>query len=331
MNSGYTKPLYLLPFDHRASFESGMFGWSGTHSDTQSARITAAKRVIYDGFVAAVAGRVAPEKTGILVDERFGADILRDAKRSGVITCAPAEMSGQDEFDFEFGEDFARHIEAFAPTFCKVLVRYNPDGDHAVNGRQAARLRRLSEYLSGSLTKYMVELLIPVTPRQLEALGGDTRACDRECRPALMARAIRELQDAGIEPDVWKVEGFDHRDDCERITVAAQRGGRGNIGCIVLGGGENEQHVQSWLTTAAAVPGFIGFAVGRTTFWDPLIAFRDGTITREAAVAEVSRRYCQSVDIFETARSATMEEDHPAASVSADSIPLSDGLDRSAQ
>ena len=138
---GFGKPLYILPFDHRASFESGMFGWSGTLSAEQTGRIIAAKRVIYDGFSAAVAAGVPGDKGGILVDEQFGADILREAKGSGCITCLSAEKSGQVEFDFEFGEEFARHIEAFAPTFCKVLVRYNPEGDADMNRRQVARLR----------------------------------------------------------------------------------------------------------------------------------------------------------------------------------------------
>lgn len=299
---GYTTPLYILPFDHRASFERGMFGWTGMLSPEQTARIAAAKRVIYDGFVAAVAGGVSKDNAGILVDEQFGAAILRDASRSGYITCASVEKSGQTEFDFEFGEAFARHIEAFAPTFSKVLVRYNPDGDAAANRRQADRLRRLSEYLAGSPSKYMFELLVPATPAQLQALGGDTQAYDRTLRPSLMVRTIHELQDAGVEPDVWKVEGLDRPEDYLSITAAARREGRADVGCIVLGRGENEPHVRAWLAKAAAVPGFIGFAVGRTTFWEPLVALRDETISSEEAVAEVARRYRQWVDVFEQAR-----------------------------
>lgn len=299
MTRGYGMPLYILPFDHRASFESGLFGWTGTLTAEQLARIAAVKRVIYDGFVAAVAGGVPKEHAGVLVDERFGAGILRDARRSGCITCAPAEKSGQDEFVFEFGEDFARHIDEFAPTFCKVLVRYNPGGDADLNRRQAARLRRLSEYLDGSPSKYLFELLVPATPPQLQSLGHDTLVYDRELRPALMVRAIRELQEAGVEPDVWKVEGLDRREDYVEIAETARRDGRREVGCIVLGRGENEQHVRAWLAMAAAVPGFIGFAVGRTTFWDPLVAFRDEKISRDAAVVEVARRYRGWVDRFE--------------------------------
>src|SRR5207237_4155024 len=101
-----------------------------------------------------------------------------------------------------------------------------------------------------------------------------------------------------VEPDVWKIEGLDRREDCEKIVAAARRAGRDNVGCIILGRGEDDKKVREWLTTAAAVPGFIGFAVGRTSFWDPLINWRAKKITREAAVAEISRRYREWVDTF---------------------------------
>ena len=233
----------------------------------------------------ALADGVPQAKAGILVDEQFGADILRDAAKQGYVTACPAEKSGQDEFDFEYGEDFARHIEAFRPTFCKVLVRYNPEGDSAMNRRQAERLKRLSDYLhSGGPSRFMFELLVPATPAQLERSGGDKKEYDRGLRPELMVRAITDLQDAGIEPDVWKIEGIDRPEDCARVVAAVRRGGRDDVGCIVLGRGEDDAKVRQWLKTAAAVPGFIGFAVGRTSFWGPLTEWKDGRIAREAAV-----------------------------------------------
>ena len=304
MTLGYNQPLHILPFDHRGSFQTGMFGWKGALSPEQTAQIAAAKQVIYDGFKAAIAAGVAKGHAGILVDEQFGAAILRDAARSGYITCAPAEKSGQEEFDFEYGEDFAKHIEAFNPTFCKVLVRYNPEGDKDMNARQSGRLRRLSEYLHGTNRKYMFELLVPAAPGQLQQLGGDRKRYDLERRPALMVNAIRELQEAGVEPDVWKIEGLDRREDCAAVVETARRDGRGDVGCIVLGRGEGDAHVHTWLTTAAGVPGFIGFAVGRTTFWDPLVAWKDQHMSREAAVTEIARRYRQWIEVFEKARAS---------------------------
>jgi myo-inositol catabolism protein IolC len=309
MNIGYDKPLYIQPFDHRGSFQTKMFGWKGTLTAEQTAEIAAAKQVIYDGFKDAIAAGVPKEKAGILVDEQFGAAILRDAKAHGYITACPAEKSGQDEFDFEYGEEFAKHIEAMDPTFTKVLVRYNPEGDETLNRQQSARLKRLSDYLhSESHRLFMFELLVPPEKAQLDRVNGDKHAYDVEIRPGLMVGAIEQLQDAGVEADVWKIEGLDRREDCERVVAVAHRKGRDKVGCIILGRGEDDKKVHEWLTTAAKVPGFIGFAVGRTVFWEPLIDWLAKKITREAAVAEIAGRYRRLVDTFENARASSAKK-----------------------
>jgi len=299
-NIGFDQPLYILPFDHRGSFQTQMFGWKGALTADKTAQIAAAKQVIYDGFKAAIAEGAPKEKAGILVDEQFGAAILRDAAAQGYSISSGCEKSGQEEFDFEYGEDFPRHIEAFHPTFCKVLVRYNPEGNRDLNARQSARLRRLSDYLHGhSHSMYMFELLVPPTAAQLDRVQEDKKAYDLDIRPQLMVEAIQELQDAGVEPDVWKIEGLDSRKNCEKVVAAARRDGRKKVGCIVLGRGEDDAMVRQWLTTAAAVPGFIGFAVGRTSFWEPLVALKQARIDRPQAVADIARRYREFVDIFE--------------------------------
>jgi myo-inositol catabolism protein IolC len=302
MTIGYDKPLYILPFDHRGSFQTKMFGWKGTLTPEQTAEIAATKQVIYDGFKSVVARGLAKDKAGILVDEQFGAAILRDAAANGYITSCPAEKSGQDEFDFEYGEDFGKHIDMFNPTFCKVLVRYNPEGDKALNQRQSARLKRLCDYVHGKGRKFMFELLVGAEKAQLDKVGGDKKKFDVELRPSLMVQAIHQLLDAGIEADVWKIEGLDRYEDCVKMVAAARREGHVKVSCIVLGRGEDDKKVREWLGIAAAVPGFIGFAVGRTTFWDPCVDWRNKKITREAAVAEIARRYQEWVDIFEKAR-----------------------------
>ena len=300
---GFDHPLYILPFDHRGSFETGMFGWHGDPNSEQTEQIAAAKQVIYDGFKMAVAGGVPKEKAGLLVDEQFGAAILCDAHEQGYQTACPVEKSGQEEFDFQYGDDFAPHLEKFQPTFCKVLVRYNPDGDEEMNRRQAARLKKLSDYLrEANRSLFMFELLVPAEKEQLEKVNGDKKAYDLNIRPGLMIETIHELQDAGVEPDVWKIEGLDLELDCEKMVAAARRNGRDNVGCIVLGRGENDEKVREWLSTAAAVPGFIGFAVGRTDFWDPLVAWRSGKASREQAVAQIAKRYREFANLFEQSR-----------------------------
>ncbi len=296
---GYERPLYILPFDHRGSFETKMFGWHEPLSAEQTAQIAAAKQVIYDGFKAAIAGGIRKEDAAVLVDEQFGAAILRDAAAQSFHTACPAEKSGQEEFDFQYGDDFAAHIKAFRPTFCKVLVRYNPEGDRALNRRQAERLSRLSDYLAlAQRSLFMFELLVPAEKAQLDRLNGDKKAYDLDLRPQLMVQTIQELQEAHVEPDVWKIEGLNRPEDCRKIVAAARHAGRDKVGCIILGRGEDESQVRNWLTVAAGVDGFIGFAVGRTDFWDPLVAWRNGKIDRDAALGQIAAHYREFVDIF---------------------------------
>lgn len=296
MNLGYNKDLYVQPFDHPGSFQVKLFGWEGALTDAQTAEIAATKQVIYDGFKAAIAGGVSKEKAGILVDEQFGAAILRDAEAQGISTACPAEKSGQEEFDFEYGEDFAKHIEAFHPTFCKVLVRYNPEGDTVLNRRQLARARRLSEYLhTEGRSLFMFELLVPAEKAQLDSLKGDKKAYELELRPGLMVRTMRQFQDAGVEPDVWKMEGLDRREDCEKIVAVARRGDRDKVGCIILGRGEDDNKVREWLTTAAGVPALSASRSAAPVFWEPLVGLRAKKTSRETAVAEMVRRYARSL------------------------------------
>ena len=303
MSPGFNRPLYLMPFDHRETFTTRMFGWQGVLTADQTAQISDLKHVIYEGFTAAIAAGAPKEKAGVLVDEQFGAAILRDAAAQGYMTACPAERSGQEEFDFEYGSDFAAHIEAFHPTFSKVLVRYNPEGDPDLNRRQSKRLRQLSDYLRNkSRSLFMFELLVPPEEFELERVRGDRHTYDSQVRPRLMTDAIQELQDAGVEPDVWKIEGLDRAVDCQRVVAAARRNGRHAVGCIVLGRGEDDRKVSAWLATASQVPGFIGFAVGRTVFWEAVMSFHTKKITRDAAVARIARRYNEFVDIFQTGK-----------------------------
>ena len=151
----------------------------------------------------------------------------------------------------------------------------------------------------------MFELLVPAEKAQLDRVKGDKKTYDREIRPGLVVQTIRELQEAGVEADVWKIEGIDRKEDCQKVVAAARRAGRERVGCIILGRGEDEQKVQEWLSTAAGVPGFIGFAVGRTTFWDPLVDYRAQKITRETAVAKIAASFREWVDVFENAKSSS--------------------------
>ncbi|MFB3737797.1 MAG: 2-deoxy-5-keto-D-gluconate 6-phosphate aldolase domain-containing protein, partial [Candidatus Velamenicoccus archaeovorus] len=299
MELGYDKPLYILAFDHRGSFQKKFFGVTGAPSAEEAARISDAKTVIFEGLLHALDEGVDRETAGALVDEQFGADIARKAKADGLSLAMPVEKSGQDEFDFEYGDDFGAHIEEFDPTFSKVLVRYNPEGDAGMNARQAERLKRLSDWLHERGRTFLFELLVPAEPAQLEAVGGDADRYDKELRPGLMQRAIAALQEAGVEPDIWKIEGIDRREDCEAIAAQCRSGrGRGNVACVVLGRGADDAAVDHWLRMGSGVPGYIGFAIGRTIWWDPLKAYVDGEAGRDEAARRIGANYRRFVDVY---------------------------------
>ncbi len=292
-----------MPFDHRGSFQEKLFGIKGRQPTAEETlEIAGYKRIIYEGFKKAVDAGAPKDKAGILVDEQFGSEILNDAKANGFMTACPAEKSGQDEFDFEYGAEFGAHINKFGPTFVKVLVRYNPQGDTILNQRQSERLKKLSEYTQTHSLKFMFELLVPASPEQLTSVGGDVSRYDKELRPALMAQAMKQLQDFGVEPDVWKLEGIETPEDSKKVAAQARLGGRTHVGVIVLGRGENAEKVKHWLSTAAKVPGLIGFAVGRTIFWEPLKSLKDGKQSREQAIDQIAENYKGFCDLWTQAR-----------------------------
>jgi len=301
MTLGYDDKLYILAFDHRGSFQKKFFGIEGEPDPEQTAIIADAKHLIFEGMLQAVGAGAEPGTAGVLVDEQFGSTVPEQARERGLKLAMPAERSGQNYFDFQYGEDFGAHIERFDPDFTKVLVRFNPDGDAAANEEQLVKLKRLSDWLQAHERKFLFELLVPAESAQLEAVGGDAERYDAELRPELMLRTIGAIQDAGIEVDVWKIEGVERREDCEALVAQARAGGRDGVACVVLGRGANEAKVDHWLAQAAPVDGFVGFAIGRSIWWDPLKAYVDGKIERLAGARKIAENYLRFVRVYEAA------------------------------
>jgi myo-inositol catabolism protein IolC len=298
---GYDGKLYFLAFDHRGSFQKKMFGIQGDPDEEQTGQIADAKHLIYEGLEKASEQGIDPEVTGVLVDEQFGGQIPEQAKQKGLKLAMPVEKSGQDEFDFEYGDAFGEHIEKFDPDFSKVLVRYNPDGDAEMNKRQVERLKRLADWLHERDRKFLFELLVPAEEAQLEQVGGDSDRYDAELRPELMRRTITEFQDADVEVDIWKIEGIDSQEDCERIAATCRRDGRDGVVCVVLGRGADDAKVEHWLKQGAPVDGYAGFAIGRTIWWDALKGFLDGDLEREQAAEQIARKYLSFVEAYKQA------------------------------
>jgi myo-inositol catabolism protein IolC len=288
----------MLAFDHRSSITKDLLGIDGQPAPEERERICDAKQVIFEGFERAVAVGRSWETAGLLVDEEYGAEVARSARAAGFVFAMPVDKSGQAEFDFEFGEAFGEHIDEFDPTFAKVLVRYNPAGDPDLNRRQARKLRRLSDWLRDLDRKLLFELLVPAESAQLESVGGDVGRYDREIRPAFVVAAIDELQRAGVEPDIWKIEGLAKREHCRRVAQQARAGGRDSVACVVLGRGASVETVAHWLRQGAGVHGYVGFAVGRTLWLKELTEYLAGRLTRTAAAQGIARNYQRMIEIY---------------------------------
>jgi 5-dehydro-2-deoxygluconokinase len=301
MALGYDGKLYILAFDHRGSFQKKMFGIEGEPTAEQIETIADAKRLIFEGMLKAVEEGAEAGATGVLVDEQFGSDIPSRAREHGLKLSMPVEKSGQNEFDFEYGADFGAHISDFDPDFSKVLVRYNPDDpDTEMNGRQLGRLKELSDWLHAHDRKFLFELLVPATEEQLASVDGDTDRYDAELRPELMRRAIEDSQNAGIEVDVWKIEGVDEQSDAAMLAEQARSGpGREGVTCVLLGRGASTEKVEQWLREAAPVDGFVGFAIGRSIWWDALKGFLGNELERDAAAAKIAENYLHFVRVYE--------------------------------
>jgi myo-inositol catabolism protein IolC len=312
MNLGYDKPLFFLSFDHRSSFSRGLFGASEPLSPEIVARIAGAKELVFEAFEQSIALGAPRAECGVLVDEQFGASVAHKAKARDYVLAMPVEKSGQSEFQLEYGNDFGRHIDAFDPDFCKVLVRYNPEGDRALNQRQTGKLAQLSGWLHAHERKFLFELLVPATPEQLARCGGQERY-DRDLRGQLVVEVLRELQVGGVEPDIWKIAGLETPTDCERVVAQARAGaGRSGVVCIVLGRGASLEQVLRWLATAAPVPGFDGLAIGRTLWLDALEMYLAGEATREEARDAIANRYLRAIATYvESARRGREAGTHP--------------------
>src|SRR3954452_17971321 len=305
MALGYDGKLYILAFDHRGSFQKKMFGIEGDPTPEQTETITDAKKLIFEGMEEAVKRGVDASAAGVLVDEQFGGDGPKLAHDHGLSLTMPVEKSGQDEFDFQYGDDFGDHIEKFDPFASKVLVRYNPDGDAEMNERQLGRLKELADWLHEHDRLFLFELLVPAEDDQLESVGGDTDRYDAELRPELMRRAIEDCQNFGIEVDIWKIEGVDARADAEMLSEQARKGdGRENVKSVLLGRGASDEKVDHWLQQAAGVEGFIGFAIGRSIWWDAMKGFLDGDLDRGAAAEQIADNYQRFIKVYDDAESA---------------------------
>ena len=297
---GYSQDLYILAFDHRGTITKGLLGVEGREPTQDEAnKVSEMKQIIFDGFLKANEYGITGGDPAILVDETFGLEVQQKAKEMNIRFAAPVEKSGQKVFDFEYGDQFGEKINEVGADFVKILVRWNPDDEEEIRETQGNRIKELSDWLTENDKKFLLEFLVPATEEQLASVENDQARYDSEIRPKLAVKVVEEMRERGADPDIWKIEGLDTPEDCEKVAHAIRTGDREDVIAVVLGRGASDEKVNEWLRAGSSVEGYKGFAIGRSIFWDALKSFHEGEKSREEAVEEIAQSYLGFLSVYQ--------------------------------
>ena len=297
---GYSNELNILAFDHRGTLTKGLLGVEGRQPTVDEAsRVSSMKDIIFDGFIEAKNSGISGGDPAILVDETFGLQVQQKAKEMGIKYAAPVEKSGQKVFDFEYGDAFGEKIIEVDADFIKILVRWNPNDDIETREVQGKRIKILSDWIEENERKFLLEFLVPATDEQLESVDGDQSRYDSEIRPKLAVQVVEEMREKGADPDIWKIEGLDTKEDCEKVATSIKDGGREDVIAVVLGRGANDEKVNQWLRAGSSVDGYKGFAIGRSIFWNSLKGWHEDQKSREEAVSEIAESYLSFISVYQ--------------------------------
>lgn len=297
---GYSQDLYILAFDHRGTITKGLLGVEGREPTQDEAnKVSEMKEIIFDGFLKANEYGITGGDPAILVDETFGLEVQQKAKEMNIKFAAPVEKSGQKVFDFEYGDQFGEKINEVGADFVKILVRWNPDDEEEIRETQGNRIKELSDWLTENDKKFLLEFLVPATEEQLASVENDQARYDSEIRPKLAVKVVEEMRERGADPDIWKIEGLDTSEDCEKVAHAIRTGDREDVIAVVLGRGASDEKVNEWLRAGSSVEGYKGFAIGRSIFWDALKGFHEGEKSREEGVEEIAQSYLGFLSVYQ--------------------------------
>jgi len=304
------RALFILADDHRDSLEKDLYKLTSAPTPAQAARIRADKMLVYEALVDATRRLPDEAQAGILVDEQYGSDVAELAVKSdGLINLSmPLEASGKDWFEFAYGDDWKTHAGYFATDHAKVLIRDNPALAVPDRLQQAERLKVVSAWAAETRHHLIVELLVPPTGGDLASVGGDKKRYDDELRPRLTLEVITFLQDHGADPELWKIEGMDTAKDAAAVADIAKRGGR-TADCIILGRHAPKEDLDRWLAVAAPLPGYVGFAIGRSIWWDPLAGHLAGGISADVAQHQIAQNYLGYAHAYLDARTGAAAAD----------------------
>jgi 5-dehydro-2-deoxygluconokinase len=277
--------VYMLAADHRWQWEE----WCDAHAMPRT-RIPEVKRLAFDGFLRARDRSADVRSFGaLLVDEQYSAPVIAEARKAGVNVGTPAEKAGA--FPLAWSTDpFSR---ALTGAFVKVLVRHRSDDEPATIRGQWEKLDALQAWCRAEDKPLVVEILVARRdePEQaFEAVG----------RPAMLAGFIGEAYRRGLTPGFWKIEGTLSPEGARTIdeAIAAHPACRQ----IILGKAADAATIHRWFAAAAASRTAAGFAIGRSVFWEPSVAFLTGAQTADRASAGIAANYLQLVDAWQRSR-----------------------------
>lgn len=297
-------PLFMLAFDHREVLRE-LMGRDNEDPAVQQARFEAGKDLVLEALLHAVEGSVPLPHAGFLVDEEYGAAAARRAKREGVVLAMPVEASRSEILEFQYGMGFPQHVEAFDPDIIKLLVFHNPDDPSRRRQIQTERMREISDWAQDHGYPLMLEILIRPTKEQLQAVNGSMARFWAELHPELLMCSVAQFQDAGIEPRLWKVESLPSTEAYRVIAQQCRAGGRTSVGCLILGNGADIGHVEQWISEASMVDGFVGFAVGRSVWLEPLRGYYAGELTQSETMATIEDSSTRLVRAFNSGTKQT--------------------------
>ncbi len=297
---GYSEDLYILAFDHRGTITKGLLGVEDREpTEEEAQKVSEMKQIIFDGFLKANESGITGGDPAILVDETFGLEVQQQAKEMKIKFAAPVEKSGQKVFDFEYGDQFGEKINEIGADFVKILVRWNPDDEEEIREIQGSRIKELSDWLTENDKKFLLEFLVPATEEQLSSVENDQARYDSEIRPKLAVKVVEEMRERGADPDIWKIEGLDTAEGCEKVAAAIKTGDRENVIAVVLGRGASDEKVNEWLRAGSSVEGYKGSAIGRSIFWNALKGFHEGDKSRDEAVDEIAKSYLGFLSVYQ--------------------------------
>ncbi|MEN2741639.1 DUF2090 domain-containing protein [Microbacterium sp. X-17] len=286
----HAAPILMAAFDHAAEFHEAASG--GLSEPGQSvAQTTRAKELVFEGIRQAVDAGVPREHAAVLLDDKYAQGLMSRAREAGIAFSIPVDSpTGHVVLQPGWQDILLRN----QPDWAKPLLFLNVEGDAIDNHRQLESTLVLQRWLQEHGGQLLVEILIPPEPAQLDRVGGDLSRYRLELIPDLVVAAMESVQQAGIRPNLWKVEAAASVDGARKIGQAAVASG---VDCLILGSGESLETVGDWLAVGKTIPGYRGFAVGRTIWQEPVETWAHDK-DDEQLRSEVARRYTYLATAF---------------------------------